>query len=130
MSEHSYDEIRRSQIGLRPAPRETSRMPCTAALCCYKNRAVVSYRCALCRAEYACPEFKTKAALLKFNALIPPSMLLSPLPIELWPNMCAEISPHRSERSQCASNEQADSPARRFVSAALGLQLDHDPDSS
>jgi hypothetical protein len=104
-------------------------MPRTAALCCYKNRAVVSYRCALCRTEYACPEFRTKAALLKFNALIPPSMLLSPLPIELWPNMCAAIPPHQSERSS-ASNEPTDSPARRFVSAALGLPIDQDPDST
>ena len=103
-------------------------MPRTEALCCYKNRAVVSYRCALCRTEYACPEFKTKAALVKFNALIPPSMLLSPLPIELWPNMCAEILPHKSERSTRASNEPAESPALRFVSAALGLPIDHDPD--
>jgi hypothetical protein len=106
-------------------------MPRTAALCCYKNRAVVSYRCALCRTEYACPEFGTKAALLKFNALIPPSMLLSPLPIELWPNMCAEILPGKSvQPTRCASNEPGESPARRFVSAALGLPIDQDPDST
>ncbi len=105
-------------------------MPATAALCCYKNRAVVSYRCALCRTEFACPEFGTKAALLKFNALIPPSMLLSPLPIELWPNMCGEISPAISAQpTRCESNEPAESPARRFVSA-LGLPIDHDPDST
>jgi hypothetical protein len=72
----------------------------------------------------------TKAALLKFNALIPPSMLLSPLPIELWPNMCAAILPDGSVQSRRrASNEPDESPARRFVSA-MGVPIDYDPDST
>jgi hypothetical protein len=43
--------------------------------------------------------------------------------------MCAEILPDKSAQStRCASNEPEESPARRFVLAALGLPLDHDPD--
>jgi hypothetical protein len=83
------------------------------AVCCYKNRAVVAKRCALCRAEYACPEFKSKAAVLKFNAMIPPSMLLAPLPIELWPSMSAEVPP--------GSFQPSESPVRRFVSTLIGV---------
>jgi len=93
----------------------------TVALCCYKYRAVVLNRCELCKAEYGCPEFKTKAAVVKFNALIPPSMLLVPLPMELWPNMCGGVSPHMSSQaSQSASNESTEPPVRRFV-GTLGL---------
>jgi hypothetical protein len=92
----------------------------TVALCCYKERAVVSNRCDLCKAEYACPEFRTKAAVMQFNAMIPASMLLAPLPIELWPSKCA---------TQTASNESTDSPLRRFVST-LGLPVDRDPHST
>jgi hypothetical protein len=65
--------------------------------------------------EYGCPEFKTKAALVQFNAMIPPSMLLAPLPIELWPNVCGGVS--------------TESPIRRFIST-LGLPLDPDPNST
>jgi hypothetical protein len=102
-------------------------MPDTAdivALCCYKNRAVVSKRCDHCTPEFGCSEFKSKAALLQFNALIPPSMLLAPLPIELWPNMCGGGSPEiSSQPAQSASGESTESPVRRFVST-LGLPLD------
>ena len=55
---------------------------------------------------------------MQFNALIPPSMLLSPLPIELWPNM--------SPPSIRTSTESTESPIRRFVST-LGLPNDLDP---
>jgi hypothetical protein len=106
-------------------------MPDTAnpvALCCYKNRALVSNRCGHCMPEYGCPEFKTKAALLQFNAMIPPSMLLAPLPIELWPNMCGGVSSVTSQSAQSASSESTESPLRRFVST-LGLPLNTDPGS-
>jgi hypothetical protein len=89
-------------------------------LCCYKNRALVSNRCGSCMPEYGCPEFKTKAALVQFNAMIPPSMLLAPLPIELWPKMSVGVS------ADTSSNESPESPIRRFVST-LGLPLDADP---
>lgn len=107
-------------------------MPDTAnpvALCCYKNRALVSNRCGHCMPEYGCAEFKTKAALVQFNAMIPPSMLLAPLPIELWPKMCGGVSTDTSQSAQSASNESTESPLRRFVST-LGLPLDADPSSS
>jgi hypothetical protein len=78
--------------------------------------------------EYGCAEFKSKAALLQFNAMIPPSMLLAPLPIELWPNMCGGVSSNTSQSAQCASNESTESPLRRFVST-LGLPLNTDPTS-
>jgi hypothetical protein len=102
----------------------------TVALCCYKERAVVSNRCDLCKAEYACPEFRTKAAVMQFNAMIPASMLLAPLPIELWPNKCADIAPGMASQStQFSSNGSTDSPLRRFVST-LGLPVDRDPHST
>jgi hypothetical protein len=78
--------------------------------------------------EYGCPEFKTKAALVQFNAMIPPSMLLAPLPIELWPNMCGGVSSVTSQSAQSPSNELTESPLRRFVST-LGLPLNTDPGS-
>jgi hypothetical protein len=71
--------------------------------------------------EYGCPEFKTKAALVQFNAMIPPSMLLAPLPIELWPNISVGVS------TDTSSNESTESPIRRFVTT-LGLPLEPDPD--
>lgn len=108
-------------------------MPATApvvGLCCYKNRAVVSNRCAHCKSEYGCPEFRTKAALVQFNALIPPSMLLAPLPIELWPDMCSGVASDMSSQSaQSASKGSSESPVRRFVST-LGLRPDVDPNST
>jgi hypothetical protein len=99
-----------------------SDIPRTVALCCYKHRAVVLERCDHCKSEYACPEFKSKAAVVEFNALIPPSMLLAPLPIELWPNMCAYLARQRSPPSSdsaSASNESTPSPVRRFVSTLV-----------
>ena len=101
--------------------------PAPVALCCYKHRAVVVTRCNACNAEYACAEFKTKAAVMQFNAMIPPSMLLAPLPIELWPSMCADVAPGMFSRSvQAASNKKAESPVCRFVSTLI----DADPRSS
>jgi hypothetical protein len=95
-------------------------------LCCYKNRAVVVNRCDRCKAEYACPEFKSKAAVMQFNAMIPPSMLLAPLPIELWPNMCAEVAPDAPAQStQSDSNGSTESPVCRLVSTLI----DADPHS-
>jgi hypothetical protein len=90
------------------------------ALCCYRNRALVVNRCDLCKAEYACAEFKSKAAVMQFNAMIPPSMLLAPLPIELWPSMCADIAPGMFSRSiRATSNESTESPVGRFVSTLI-----------
>jgi hypothetical protein len=67
---------------------------------------------------------------VQFNALIPPSMLLAPLPIELWPNMCAGISSYMSSQSaQSAPTESTESPIRRFI-ASLGLRPDVDPNST
>ena len=84
---------------------------------------MVLNRCENCSADYACPEFRTKAQLVQFNALIPPSMLLAPLPIELWPNMCrGALSDLSSQPNESACNETTDSPVRRFV-ATLGLPL-------
>jgi hypothetical protein len=94
--------------------------------CCYKNRAVVVNRCDHCKAEYACPEFKSKAAVMQFNAMIPPSMLLAPLPIELWPRMCAEVAPDAYAQSiQSDSNGSTESPVCRFV----WTLIDADPHS-
>jgi hypothetical protein len=102
----------------------------TIALCCYKGRAVVSHRCEQCKTEYACPEFKTKAAVVQFNAMIPPSMLLAPLPIELWPNMCTDIAPGMSSGSSlCRASESTESPVQRLV-AMLGLSIDIDSHSA
>src|ERR1700681_1253590 len=99
-------------------------------VCCFKDRAVVLMRCDLCKTEYGCPEFKSKAAVLKFNAMIPPSMILAPLPIELWPNMCAAVSLEVSLRStEPASSESAESPVRRLGSM-LGLPRDLDTHST
>jgi hypothetical protein len=97
-----------------------SDIPRTLALCCYKHRAVVLQRCDQCKSDYACPEFKSKAAVVEFNALIPPSMLLAPLPIELWPNMCAYMARQKPQPSNdSASNESTPSPVRRFVSTLV-----------
>jgi len=94
----------------------------TIGLCCYKVRAVVMTRCDMCKAEYGCPEFKSKVAVMQFNAMIPPSMILAPLPIELWPNMCGEVAPDMSSQS-------TESPVRRLGSM-LGLPRDLDPNST
>jgi hypothetical protein len=58
-------------------------------------------------------------------------MLLAPLPIELWPNMCANIAPDMSsESSQCAASESTESPVRRLVSMLVGLPIDLDNPST
>jgi hypothetical protein len=99
------------------------------ALCCYKDRAVVLNRCELCKAEYACPEFKTKSAVVEFNALIPPSRLLAPLPIELWPTMCAGVPPDMSSQpTPRDSPESTESPLQQLV-VTLGLLIDLKADS-
>jgi hypothetical protein len=57
-------------------------------------------------------------------------MLLAPLPIELWPNMCAHIAPDMSsQNSQGAASESIESPLRRLVST-LGLPIDPDSHST
>ena len=123
-SDYSYGTIPKGHVLLRVASLNNGLMSDTAlpvALCCYKNRTMVVNRCDLCKSEYACPEFKTKAAVMKFNALIPPSMLLAPLPIELWPRMCGNVAPALASRSthQSASSESTESPVRRFVSTLI-----------
>ena len=122
-SDYSYGNIPQKQMLPRAPMHDNALMSDTAlpvALCCYKNRAVVVNRCGLCNAEYACPEFKSKAAVMQFNAMIPPSMLLAPLPIELWPSMCANIAPGMFSRStRSTSNESTESPVGRFVSTLI-----------
>jgi hypothetical protein len=54
---------------------------------------------------------------MKFNALIPPSMMLAPLPIELWPSMCANVAP--DVFSRCTHPGSNESPIRRFVSTLI-----------
>jgi hypothetical protein len=126
-SDYSYGTIPKEHVLLRVATLDNGLMSDTAlpvALCCYRNRTMVVNRCDQCNSEYACPEFKTKAAVMKFNALIPPSMLLAPLPIELWPRMCANVAPGMFSRStRSPSNESTESPIRRFVSTLI----DDDP---
>jgi hypothetical protein len=126
-SDYSYGIIPEEQVLLRLATLNNAPMSDTAlpvALCCYRNRTMVVNRCDLCKSEYVCPEFKSKAAVMKFNALIPPSMLLAPLPIELWPSMCAYVAPGMFSRStRSPSNESSESPIRRFVSTLI----DDDP---
>ncbi|HLZ98787.1 MAG TPA: hypothetical protein VKP66_12690 [Steroidobacteraceae bacterium] len=94
--------------------------PVPVALCCYKNRAVIANRCNACKAEYACPEFNSKAAVVKFNAMIPPSMLLAPLPIELWPSMAVDLPSGSSSQSTPCANRSTKSPVHRFVSTLVG----------
>jgi hypothetical protein len=123
-SDYSYGILPEEQVLLRVATLNNAPMPDTAlpvALCCYRNRTMVVNRCDLCKSEYACPEFKSKAAVMKFNALIPPSMLLAPLPIELWPRMCANVAPALSSQStrQSSSIESTECPVRRFVSTLI-----------
>ena len=95
------------------------------ALCCYKYRVVVLDRCDHCKAEYACPGFTTTAAVVEFNAIIPPSMLSSPLPIELWPNMGADPAIERSLAADThGSSDYLECRLRRLVSA---LRLNPSP---
>jgi hypothetical protein len=126
-SDYSYGSIPPKQMSLGVRTHNNVAMSDTAlpvAVCCYKNRAVAANRCDFCEAEYACPEFKSKAAVMQFNAMIPPSMLLSPLPIELWPSMCADVAPGMFSRAtRSPRNESTDSPVGRFVSTLI----DDDP---
>ena len=96
----------------------TSALPdtLTTAVCCFDRRAVVAVRCNRCTSKYQCPEFRTHAALLQFNALIPPSMLSAPLPIEIWPGMSKQLESENSVQNACSG----EGPVRRLV-AALGL---------
>ena len=122
-SDYTYGSIPPKQMLSGVPTLDNARMSDTAlpvALCCYKNRAAVANRCDFCKAEYACPEFKSKAAVMQFNAMIPPSMLLAPLPIELWPSMCADVAPGMFSRAtRSARNESTDSPVGRFVSTLI-----------
>jgi hypothetical protein len=133
LSDYSYCEIPFKHIFVPTITYDNGRMidPAHAvALCCYKSRAVALNRCKFCKPEYACPAFESKAALLQFNAIIPPSMLLAPLPIELWPNMCGGVPRDMSQQpAQPTSNESTESPLRRFAST-LGLSLDADRHST
>jgi hypothetical protein len=59
--------------------------------------------------------------VLHFNALIPPSMLGSPLPLNLWPNLWLTIvSNEYPGLAACVDDE---SPVR-LLAAALGLLFD------
>ena len=133
LSDYSYHEIQLKHIFVPTLIYDNTQMTDPAhavALCCYKSRAVALNRCKFCKPEYACPAFASKTALLQFNAIIPPSMLLAPLPIELWPNMCGGVPRDMSQQSaQATSNQSTESPLRRFAST-LGLSLDADPNST
>jgi hypothetical protein len=133
LSDYSYCEIPFKHIFVPTKTYDNGQMIDSAhavALCCYKSRAVALNRCKFCKPEYACPAFASKTALVQFNAIIPPSMLLAPLPIELWPNMCGGVPRDMSHQStQPASSESTESPLRRFAST-LGLSFDVDPNST
>ena len=125
MSDYSYERILHRKLYRKAADSQIARMPVHAfGLYCFKNRAVVLTRCDLCKEDYGCPEFKSKAAVMKFNAMIPSSMILAPLPIELWPNMCGAVSLEVTLRSsESASSESTASPVRRLGSM-LGIPTD------
>jgi hypothetical protein len=94
----------------------------SVAICCYTDRVVASKRCARCKPDYGCLIFNTTAELLQFNALIPASMLESPLPLNLWPSRwLAVVSDECPESAACTAD--ARSPVR-LLAAALGLVLD------
>jgi hypothetical protein len=93
----------------------------TVAICCYADRVVATQRCQNCRQHYGCPIFKTTAELLLFNALIPPSMLGSPLPLNLWPNLWLTIVSNEHPAASCGDDEE--SPVK-LLAAALGLVFD------
>jgi hypothetical protein len=59
--------------------------PHIEALCCYKERAVLSSRCVVCKWAYSCPTFTSAAEVKRFYGLIPRPMRGEPLPVELWP---------------------------------------------
>ncbi|MEA3198013.1 MAG: hypothetical protein QOF32_2065 [Gammaproteobacteria bacterium] len=99
----------------------------SVAICCYTYRVVASERCQHCKSDYGCLTFKTTAELLQFNALIPPSMRGSPLPLNLWPERwLAIVSDAYPESAACAAD--ADSPLRALA-LALGLKPESDSSS-
>ena len=89
------------------------------AICCYKFRAVAFRRCEHCVPAFGCLTFGSTEELSYFNRLIPPSMVGSPLPLNLWPNLWKAVDP-----------ESPGKPATRRVSPvevlvwALGLDKD------
>jgi hypothetical protein len=58
--------------------------------------------------------------------MIPPSMMLAPLPIELWR---ADTTPDTTSHSSRGASNSTESPVRRLVST-LGLSTDLDADST
>jgi hypothetical protein len=58
--------------------------------------------------------------------MIPASMLLAPLPIELWHT---DIAPDTTSQSSRGASNSTESPVRRLVST-LGLATDLDADST
>jgi hypothetical protein len=103
-------------IGL---PHKGHQMPETQsciAVCCYKTRAVESKPCDRCKLHYGCLSFRSATELAQFNRLIPPSMIGSPLPLNVWPNLWKVIAPDTDATT-------GESPVQ-LLAAALGLPYD------
>jgi hypothetical protein len=141
---HSSDKSYGKQVGSLPAsnrgmcltfplqlqlvPTATPQWPWmlnterSVAICCYTDRVVATQRCQNCRQDYGCPIFRTTAELLLFTALIPPSMLGSPLPLNLWPNLWLTIVSNEHPRSAACGDDE-ESPVK-LLATALGLVFD------
>jgi hypothetical protein len=63
------------------------------AICCHRNRAVAVNRCEHCDPALGCLTFGSVEELAHFNRLIPPSMVGSPLPLNLWPKVWKAVDP-------------------------------------
>lgn len=91
-----------------------------AAMCCYRRRAIVSNRCADCRPDYECLGFTSSTELACFGKLIPPSMLGSPLPLNLWPKFWKVIEPDAE-----VTLPEDPTPVRLLVVALGGVIASH-----
>lgn len=96
-------------------------------ICCYSSRALAFRRCAHCKPEFGCPTFKTMAEVIRFNALIPATMLDSPLPLDLWPTMCRDVMPQATLQTTARPISASEESPLRLLAATLGLPLDADP---
>lgn len=99
------------------------------AICCYIYRAVADDRCWACKASYGCPRFRSAAELLRFNDMIPPSMVAAPLPLGVWPNMLSKIGVDPAPSAVGDASAAEDSPLRRLA-AVLGLVMNSDSSSA